>query len=147
LLDGIVESDGGMAEVVLNRKLQIGIAPESIERFQAKVREHWRSCQSVTSTELRDRWKGLIQGWWGYFQLAEDRRSLYRLEGWIRPHIWKLFWLRWHNQKGRERKVRSLGVKGRLLQVASSVRGAWRIAAAQAMQSALTMRSCGQTVS
>ena len=97
------------------------------------MREHWRSCQSLTSTELRDRWKSLMQGWWGYFQLAEDRRSIYRLEGWIRRHIRKLFWLRWHNKKGRERKLRSLGVKGRLLQVASSVRGAWRIAAAQAI--------------
>ena len=56
----------------------------------------------------------------------------------ISRHIRKLFWLRWHNKKGRERKLRGLGVKGQLLKVASSVRGAWRIAAAQAMQSALT---------
>jgi RNA-directed DNA polymerase len=92
----------------------------------------------LTSTELKDRWRSFIQGWWGYFQLAEDRQSIFRLEGWIRRHIRKCFWLRWHNKKGRERKLRGLGVKGRLLQVASSVRGAWRIAAAQAMQSALT---------
>jgi RNA-directed DNA polymerase len=121
----------------LNRKLQIGIAPESIQRFKAKVRELLRSCQSLTSTELRDRWKSFIQGWWGYFQQAEDRRTIFQLEGWIRRHMRKLFWLRWHNKKGRERKLRGLGVQGRLLQVASSVRGAWRIAAAQAMQSAL----------
>ncbi len=122
----------------LNRKLQIGIAPESIQRFKAKVRELLSSCQSLTSNELRDRWKSFIQGWWGYFQLAEDRRAIFRLEGWIRRHMRKLFWLRWHNKKGRERKLRSLGIKGRLLQVASSVRGAWRIAKARAMQSALS---------
>ena len=122
----------------LNRNLQIGIAPASIQRFKAKVRELWRNCQSGTSKELRDRWQSFIRGWWGYFQLAEDRRSIYRLEGWIRRHIRKHFWWRWHDKKGRERKLRSLEVKGRLLQVASSVRGAWRIAAAQAMQSALT---------
>jgi RNA-directed DNA polymerase len=122
----------------LNRKLQIGIAPESIERFKARVRELWRSCQSKTSKQLRDAWQSFIRGWWGYYQLVEDRQSIFRLEGWIRRHIRKLFWLRWHNKKGRERKLRSLGVKGQLLKVASSVRGAWRIAAAQAMQSALT---------
>jgi len=121
----------------LNRKLQIGIAPESIERFKAKVRELGRSCQSLTSTELRDRWMSFIQGWWGYFQLAEDRQAIFRLEGWIRRHIRKLFWLRWHNKKGRERKLRALGVKGPLLKVASSVRGAWRVAAALCMQKAL----------
>jgi len=122
----------------LNCKLQIGIAPESIKRFKAKVRELWQNCQSATSNELRDRWQSFIRGWWGYFQLAEDRQSIYRLEGWIRRHIRKYFWWRWHDKKGRERKLRSLGIKGRLLQVAAASRGAWRIAAARCMQSALT---------
>jgi len=122
----------------LNRKLQIGIAPESIERFKAKVRELWRSRQSRTSNELRDRWVSFIRGWWGYFQLAEDRQPIYRLEGWIRRHIRKCFWLRWHGRQGRERKLRGLGVRGRLLQVASSSRGAWRVAAARCMRTALT---------
>jgi hypothetical protein len=121
----------------LNRVLQIGIAPESIQRFKAKVRVLWRSCQSLTSNELRDRWRDFIRGWWGYFQLAEDRRSIFWLEGWIRRHIRKHFWLRWHNKKGRERKLRDLGVNEPLLKVASSVRGAWRVAAALCMQKAL----------
>src|ERR1700692_3999046 len=122
----------------LNRKLQIGIAPESIERFKAKVRELWRSCQSKTSKQLRDAWQSFIRGWWGYYQLAEDRQSIFRLEGWIRRHIRKLFWLRWHNRKGRERKLRNLGVTGRLLQGAAASRGAWRVAPAVTRPSALT---------
>jgi RNA-directed DNA polymerase len=122
----------------LNRQRQIGIAPESIERFKAKVREQWRSRRSLTSTEVRDRWKRFLRGWWEYFQLAEDRQSIFRLEGWIRRHMRKYFWWRWHNKKGRERNLRKLGVKGALLRVASSARGAWRVAAALAMQSALT---------
>jgi hypothetical protein len=122
----------------LNCELQIGVAPESLARFKAKVRGLWRDRQSRTSNQLRDVWQSFIRGWWGYFQLAEDRQSIDRLEGWIRRHIRKCFWLRWHSRKGRERNLGTLGVKGRLLQVASSARGAWRIAAAQAMQSALT---------
>jgi RNA-directed DNA polymerase len=121
-----------------NRKLQIGIAPESIERFKAKVREMWRTCQSKTSRQLRDAWQSFIRGWWEYFQLAEDRQPIYRLEGWVRRHIRKYFWWRWHDRKGRARKLRGLGVRGRLLQVASSARGAWRVAAARCMQTALT---------
>jgi RNA-directed DNA polymerase len=122
----------------LNCKLQIGTAPESIERFKAKVRESWRSCQSKTSKQLRDAWQSFIRGWWEYYQLAEDRRSIFWLEGWIRRHIRKFFWWRWHDKRGRERKLRSLGVRGRLLRVASASRGAWRIAAGRCMQSALT---------
>jgi RNA-directed DNA polymerase len=122
----------------LNRKLQIGIAPESVERFKAKVRELWRTGQSQTSNELRDAWQSFIRGWWGYFRLAEDRRPIYRLEGWIRRHIRKCFWLRWHSREGRERKLRGLGLTGLLLKVAASARGAWRIARTGSLQKALS---------
>jgi len=37
----------------LNRAMQIEAAPESLERFKAKVREKWRSRQSLTSNQLR----------------------------------------------------------------------------------------------
>jgi len=49
----------------LNGKKQIGVAPESVERFRTKVREMWRGRQSRTSNQLRDAWKSYVQGWWG----------------------------------------------------------------------------------
>jgi group II intron reverse transcriptase/maturase len=121
----------------LNRKLQIGIAPESLERLKARVRGLWNNRQSKTSDQLKDAWRKYIQGWWGYYQLAEDRQPVYQLEGWIRRHIRKCFWLRWHRRKGRERNLRSLGLEGCLLNVARSGRGAWRIAAGPSLQKAL----------
>jgi hypothetical protein len=102
----------------LNRNLRIGIAPERIERFQAKVRERGRGNQSRTSTELRDLWQSYIRGGWGYFPLAEDRDSIFRLEGWIRRHTRKCFWLRWHDAAGREHALRRLGMVGRRLKAA-----------------------------
>src|ERR1017187_10371893 len=57
----------------LNRAMQIEAAPASLERFKAKVREKWRSCQSLTSNQLRDNWRQYIRGWWGYYRLAENR--------------------------------------------------------------------------
>src|SRR5712691_9579119 len=112
----------------LDRKKRIGIAPESLERFKAKVREKWDGRRSGTSTQLRDDWNRYARGWWGYFQLAEVRWPIVRLESWIRRHIRKCFWLRWHGRKGRERNLRRLGVRGSSLGVATSSRGAWRVA-------------------
>jgi hypothetical protein len=109
----------------LDREGRIGIAPESVERFKAKVRELWRGQQSRTSKELRDGWLQYVRGWWGYYRLAEIRGPIYRLEGWIRRHIRKCFWLRWHSAEGRERALRSLGVNTRLLKVVRTGRGAW----------------------
>jgi group II intron reverse transcriptase/maturase len=122
----------------INRQGKIEAAPQSVERFKAKVRQMWRSCQSQTSEELRDNWRAYLRGWWGYYGLAEERRNIYRLEGWIRRHIRSCFWQRWDNWRGRLRKLRRLGLSGRLLKVAHSSKGAWRLAASPSLQTALS---------
>ena len=71
----------------LNRQGQVEVAPESIERFQRKVREIWREGRAVTSRQLRDEWRRQVLGGWGYYRLAEQRRGIFGLEGWIRRHI------------------------------------------------------------
>jgi len=121
----------------INRQGKIEIAPTSVERFKTKVRELWRSCQSLTSEELRDNWRAYVRGWWGYFRLAEERQSIFGLEGWIRRHIRCCFWQRWHDWRGRKRHLRRLGLRGRLLKVAHSSKGAWPIARSPSLQTAL----------
>ena len=122
----------------INPEGKIVTAPKSVERFRNKVRELWRSCQSRSSEELRDAWRAYVRGWWAYYGLAEDRRNVFELEGWIRRHIRKCFWLRWHDWKGRQRRLRALGLSGRLLKVAHSSRGAWRIAGSPSLQTGLS---------
>jgi RNA-directed DNA polymerase len=122
----------------INRKTQIEAAPESLERLQAKVREKWRSCQSRTSNQLRDAWRQYIRGWWGYYRLAENRRPIFAMEGRIRRRIRAFFWQRWHGPEGRERQLRRLGLRGRMLKVAESSRGAWHLAGTGSLQTALS---------
>ena len=124
----------------LDRHKRIAVAPESLERFKAKVREMWRGNQSRTSNQLRDGWVRYVRGWWGYFRLAEERRPVFGLEPWIRRHIRKCFWLRWHNAAGRENALRRLGIRGRALKAAQSSRGAWRLARTGSLQTALSNR-------
>ena len=121
----------------LDREKRIGVAPQSMERFRAKVREMWRGHQSRSSQQLRDGWSRYVRGWWGYSRLAEVRWPIFRLEGWIRRHIRKCFWLRWHKADGREHALRRLGLKGRMLRVAHSSKGAWGLAQSASLQAAL----------
>jgi group II intron reverse transcriptase/maturase len=124
----------------INPQGKIQVAPKSVERFKLKVRELWRSCQSRSSAELRDSWCAYVRGWWGYYRLAEERRSVFGLEGWIRRHIRSCFWQRWHDWRGRLRKLRQLGLRGRQLKVAHSSKGAWHIARSPSLQTALSNR-------
>jgi len=136
----------------LDRKKRIGIAPESLERFKGKVREMWNGRRSRTSTQLRDEWSRYVRGWWEpplggqYFQLAAVRRPIQELEPWVRRHIRKCFWLRWHDRAGRLRRLRHLGLRGPPLGVATSRRGAWGVAKQPELHRALnnaTLRRYG----
>jgi len=130
----------------LDRQKRIGIAPESLERFKTKVREMWDGRRSRTSNQLRDEWSRYVRGWWEYFQLAAVRRPVYALEKWVRRHIRKCFWLRWHGRAGRLRSLRHLGLHGHDLGVATSRRGAWSVAKQPALHRALnnvTLRRYG----
>jgi RNA-directed DNA polymerase len=121
----------------LNDKHQITIAEISIQRWKAKVRHLWRAGQARTSNQLRDQWATYIRGWWGYYGRAEDVRSVLRLEGWVRRHIRKAFWIRWHNRSGRLRALHRLGLRGSALRLAGSSRGAWFVAKHPQLQHAL----------
>ncbi len=122
----------------LNDKLEIAIAPKSAKRFQDKVRELWRSCQSRTSGELCRQWRAWLLGWCSYYRLAEDRKSITALEGWIRRRMRCCFWQRWHSRKGRWNTLRKLGCTLRQCQTAYSSKGAWVIAKSPSLQTALS---------
>ena len=124
----------------LTVNLLITLAATSMARFEAKVRELWNGRQPLTSVELRDQWRSYVQGWWGYFSLAEDRRPILYKEGWVRRHIRKCFWQRWHSSAGRVNALRKLGVPPSRADLGRSNRGAWRIATHAVMQEALSKR-------
>jgi RNA-directed DNA polymerase len=117
---------------------RIGVAPKTIARLKATVRELWEARQSVTSNQLRDQWQRYIRGWWQYFQLADWRRHMEDLTGWIRRHMRKCFWLRWHHPRGRLNALKRLGVRGRALGNAYCARGAWAMARHATLQQALS---------
>jgi group II intron reverse transcriptase/maturase len=115
----------------------IEISPQSLERYRDKVRELWRSCQSVSSNELRTNWQRFLKGWWAYYHLSSERQIVFRMEGWIRRHIRSCFWQRWHDWRGRKRHLRELGLRDWQLQIAHSSKGAWKLARSPTLQHAL----------
>lgn len=106
----------------------VSIAPKSLQKLKDKVRQLWDARQSLTSQELRGQWQSYIQGWWNYFRYANWQNEVKKLSGWIRRHMRKCFWQRWHNRAGRRNALQRLGVKGRALGVAGCRRGAWPMA-------------------
>jgi len=124
-------------------------APKAIERLKDRVRMLWDARQSLTTQQLRDQWQRYITGWWNYYGYANWRREVHALSGWIRRHMRKCFWLRWHNRHGRRKALERLGVRGRALGVAGCRRGAWPMARHVIVNQALktaTLNRCGLTL-
>jgi RNA-directed DNA polymerase len=119
----------------------IEIGAKAITRFKERVRELWSGEQSKTSQQLREQWQRYSQGWWNYYQLAERRWNIEDLSGWIRRHMRKCFWQRWHNSEGRRNALQRLGIKGAELRIAKCTRGAWRMAIHKVVNRALRNRT------
>ena len=108
---------------------KLSIDSKRLERHKDKVRQLWQANQSLTSQQLVKQWRSYLIGWCNYFSLTQVPWQLRVIGGWTRRHIRKCFWLRWHNRKGRYNALKRLGANARQLMLASSSRGAWRIAA------------------
>ncbi len=120
--------EGNLLGFRLSSEGQIRVSPKSLNKLKDKVRELWQSRQNLTSRQLREEWLKFANGWWNYFQLSEENRNLKSVGGWIRRHMRKCFWQRWHSPQGRRNALSRLGVRGRGLGNAYSSRGAWRMA-------------------
>ncbi len=118
--------------------LLITIAGSSLAKFEDQVRAKWDGRQPLTSQQLRDQWRSYVQGWWGYYRLCEDRQPIERKEGWIRRHMRKCFWQRWHSGAGREAALRKLGIPAHSARVGRSSQGAWAMSRHKVMNTALS---------
>ena len=112
-------------------------APRSLERLKAEVRKRFDGCRSQTSKEMRDAWLQYIRGWCNYYALANERYWRRDISPWIRRHIRKCFWQRWHSAKGRRRNLTKLGVGPKQLRRCPIYGAAWPMSKHPAMHKAL----------
>jgi group II intron reverse transcriptase/maturase len=107
---------------------KIAMSEKSRRAFKAKARVHWDRGRSKSGREVLESWQKFVRGWIGYYRLSERTWDWEDLEGWLRRHMRKWFWLRWHNWKGRRNALTRLRVRACHLRMAHSGRGAWRMA-------------------
>lgn len=125
---------------ILTVALLIAVSPQALAKYKDEVRSRWDARQSLSSVQLRDQWSDYQRGWWAYFRRAEDRRSITDMSGWVRRHIRKCFWQRWHNASGRRRFLARLDIPPSRLKIAHSSHGAWRMGRHPVLQEALNNR-------
>ena len=122
------------AEEVPRRRL----APQSIARFRAKVRELTRRAIGRSRVEVIANLRNYLNGWLGYYDFVEEPGALRKLESWIRRRLRSLIWAQWKTRKKRSKELRRRGVNQDLAaRTAGSSKGPWRISRSRALHVAL----------
>lgn len=116
------------------------IAQKALERLKDRVRTFWTVRLSQVLPRLKAQWSLYIRGWWNYFCHADQPFPTWKASGWIRRHMRKYLWQRWHCTAGRRKALQRLGVKGRLLRLAALSRGAWFVSRHAVLNHALNKR-------
>jgi group II intron reverse transcriptase/maturase len=111
-------------------------APKSLEKLRAEVRRRFSGSRSQTTKELCQSWEQYIRGWCNYYHLADERFWRKDISPWIRRHMRKCFWLRWHKAPSRRRRLLNLDVPNHAIRINLWGR-AWHSAKHAVMQRAL----------
>lgn len=114
------------------------IAPQSIRRLKARVRELTRRTRGVRIEQAVKDLQSYLLGWRNYFGFCETPSVLRELDKWLHRRLRSVMWKQWKRGRVRYKELRLRGV-GRDLaaQTAGSSKGPWRLSSSLALSVAL----------
>jgi len=114
------------------------IAPVSLQRFRAKVRQLTRRNWSISMADRVQMLSVYLRGWKGYFGYCEATYVLQELDGWVRRRLRCVQWKQWKTYRQRRAELVRLGVDASLAQLTAwSSKGPWRMSHAPGVQLAM----------
>ena len=124
-----------------HRQARLRIAPESLKRLTARVKELMRQGRGRSLGHTIEVLNPVLRGWIGYFQLTEGKRVLEELDGWVRRRLRCLLWRQAKHRQARTVMLRRRGLKEeRAWHSARNGQGPWWNAGASHMNAAFPKR-------
>ena len=114
------------------------LAPSTVIRFKAKVRELTRRTRGVSLETMVQQLGTYLRGWHGYFGFCQTPSVLVHLDEWIRRRLRSAVWKQWRHGRTRFRELRRRDVGLALATTtAGSAHGPWRLSHSRALDVAL----------
>lgn len=105
---------------------RLRIAPSSLKRLEDKIREVFKGARGRSLANAITELNPILRGWAAYFKLAETRKALEELDGWIRHKLRCLLWRQWKRPYTRAINLMKAGLtEERAWRSAFNQRGAW----------------------
>ena len=113
------------------RKEGIGIRvhEKPLKRLKDRLKEMTSRKRGGTIEQILEEITRLINGWLGYYRMADIKTFLQRISEWLRRRIRQIYWKRWKRMRTRFENLIRLGVpRDKAWQWANTRKGYWRIA-------------------
>lgn len=105
---------------------RLRIAPTSYQRLEGRIREVLKGARGRRLSRTIAELNPVLRGWAAYFKLAETKRGLEELDGWIRHKLRCMLWRQWKRSYTRAKNLMKAGLtEERAWRSARNQRGPW----------------------
>jgi len=131
----------GFSMYNLNRRIGIRVHEKPLGRLMDRLRELTSRSRGGTIEQILEEITRLLNGWLGYYRMADMKKYLERLCEWLRRRIRQIYWKRWKMVRTRIDNLIRLGVPREIaFQWANSRKGYWCIAGSPILETTLHNR-------
>nr|WP_238474267.1 group II intron reverse transcriptase/maturase [Pseudomonas cavernicola] len=124
-----------------HRQARLRIAPQSLQRLMARVKELLRQGRGRSLTHTIETLNPVLRGWIGYFQFTQTKNALESLDGWLRRRLRCLLWRQAKHRQGRTTMLRRQRLtEDRAWRSARNGQGPWWNSGASHMNAAFPKR-------
>lgn len=124
-----------------DRQARLRIAPQSLQRLVARVKELLRQGRGRSLTHTIETLNPVLRGWIGYFQYTQTKNALEKLDGWLRRRLRCLLWRQAKHGQGRTTMLRRQKLpEDRAWRSARNGQGPWWNSGASHMNAAFPKR-------
>jgi len=122
-------------------KIRIRVHEKPLERFKKRLKAITSRKRSGRIEQILEELTRLINGWLGYYRIADIKTYLQRISEWLRRRMRQLCWKRWKRVRTRYENLIKLGAtRDNAWQWANTRKGYWCIAGSWIMTT--TMNNC-----
>jgi group II intron reverse transcriptase/maturase len=129
----------GFSLYKIKDKVGIRAHEKSLKRFKDKLKAITSRKRGGTMEQILEELRRLINGWLGYYSIADVKKYLQRISEWLRRRIRQIFWKRWKRIRTRLENLMRLGVhKDQAWPWANTRKSYWHIANSWILATTLT---------
>jgi len=120
------------------KKPRIRIAPKALERFKERIRAITQRSKGISMERRLGELNTYLQGWIGYFRLADTESIIRDLDSWIRRRLRMCMLKQWKRSETKYKKLVVLGIHPEeARKLAGSRLGYWHLSRTPQMSKAL----------